>query len=100
MALDGYLVPKKRKARTICDVCQRNIYECAWMREGKPVEGWTAKRTYIKSNTGHTRSYCVTACPLYIAPSAERLAEQARQDREDAEARRKEQDRRRSRLFF
>lgn len=70
------------------------------MHKDKPVPGWTAKETYIGRNAGCPESYCVTACPLYVAPSEERLAEQMRQDREDAEEHRREQDRRRGRLFF
>lgn len=92
--------PKLVKKIHLCGDCQQNIALCPWLHEGKPVESWTAKRTYIKKNVGHTAGYCVTACPLYIPLSAERLEEQARQEREDAEELRKEQDRRRNRTFF
>lgn len=102
MALEDYLVPQTKKGPHLCNVCQYSIAACPWMHEGKPVPGWTVYRTYIKgSNKGNGySSFCVTACPLYIAPSEERMAEQERQDREEAEDRRKEQDRRRGRLFF
>lgn len=73
--------PKLAKKIHLCGDCQQNIALCPWLHEGKPVESWTAKRTYIKKNVGHTAGYCVTACPLYIPPSAERLALQEEQDR-------------------
>lgn len=39
---------------------------CAWDRELKPVEGWTATPTRLRMLTGQfVRSYIVTACPCY-----------------------------------
>lgn len=32
----------------ICWDCGRNIAECPWLHEGKPVEGWTAKKVIRK----------------------------------------------------
>lgn len=40
----------------ICETC--DVYNCAWMKKMKPVDGWTAKPT---KNGG----YAIKACPLY-----------------------------------
>lgn len=88
MALEDYLTPIKFSGPHLCGICQRNIADCPWMHSGKPVPGWTARKTVITWNAPHKNSYHVTACPLYIAPSEERLEEQVRQEREEAEERR------------
>lgn len=61
----------------ICWDCGRNIAECPWLHEGKPVEGWTAKKVTRKFGLyepGPGRrlkweeTYAITACPLYEKP--------------------------------
>lgn len=39
---------------------------CCWAEEGKPVRGWTAKKTmFHKSKCSPYESYCVISCPLF-----------------------------------
>lgn len=46
--LEQYLVPIRRYSANPCMDCCCPISKCPWLREGKPVPGWTAKkRTFI-----------------------------------------------------
>ena len=48
MSLEQYLKPVTGQRANICWDCGRNIAECPWLHEGKPVEGWTAKKVTRK----------------------------------------------------
>lgn len=51
---------------TLCWNCKRFVKDCQWIRNLKPIPGWTAKKTEILSSKGKTLpSYHVTECPLY-----------------------------------
>lgn len=41
--------------------------KCPWAGKGKPVKGWKAKKTKIKSASSNwvTKSYIVIKCPLF-----------------------------------
>lgn len=46
--LEQYLVPIRRYSANPCMDCCCPISKCPWLREGKPVPGWTAKkRTFV-----------------------------------------------------
>lgn len=40
--LEQYLVPIRRYSANPCMDCCLPISKCPWLREGKPVPGWTA----------------------------------------------------------
>ncbi len=42
--LEQYLVPIRRYSANPCMDCCCPINQCPWLREEKPVPGWTAKR--------------------------------------------------------
>lgn len=46
--LEQYLVPIRRYSANPCMDCCCPISQCPWLREEKPVPGWTAKkRTFV-----------------------------------------------------
>lgn len=55
-----------------CFVCQRNIAECSWLHENKPVPGWDAvlvvKKAYKKTKKYEYATWAIKDCPLYISP--------------------------------
>lgn len=38
---------------------------CSWSREGKPVNGWTAEKSYLPSNNIHANTYKIISCSQY-----------------------------------
>lgn len=77
MSLEQYLKPVTGQRANICWDCGRNIAECPWLHEGKPVEGWTARKVTRKFGAYEPgpgrrlkwqQTYSVTACPLYEKP--------------------------------
>lgn len=67
-----YYRRKERAADTyyskdqLCWTCKNCFGGCAWSREFKPVNGWTAEKTYIPSNEEYAESYHIIKCPEYI----------------------------------
>lgn len=58
---------------TLCWSCKNACGKCAWSRNLEPVEGWTALRHDVKTQTGRAgflipkleESYIVIRCPEY-----------------------------------
>lgn len=50
--------------KSICNGCARAVCFCSWFAENKPVDGWTAEKTYDAD--GNFYSYCVKKCPLFM----------------------------------
>lgn len=51
----------------LCWKCQRACGGCPWSRELKPVKGWKAKLTTIRSNgIKEYNSYRIIECPLFV----------------------------------
>ena len=67
-----YYRKKKRDINTYyrkdtkCWHCKNCYGGCSWSREFKPVNGWTAKKTFIPSNNEYAESYKVIECPEFI----------------------------------
>jgi len=66
---------KRRKEYTVnyesnlyqpCWTCQNACGGCSWSRSFKPVEGWTAEKTFLQSNGEYAESYKIIKCPEYI----------------------------------
>ena len=59
----------KLKRQTLCWNCKR--LDCSWMKDLKPVKGWTAEKSSISSFTSRKKreikSYFVIDCPLFEA---------------------------------
>lgn len=55
-----------------CPMCQRNIADCPWLHEHKPVPGWDAvllvKQAYMKREKYEYMTWAIKRCPLYIPP--------------------------------
>lgn len=51
----------------MCWRCGNACGKCSWSREGKPVEGWKARKTTIK-NRGKVEfhSYNIIFCPEFV----------------------------------
>ncbi len=68
--LEQYLVPIRRYSANPCMDCCCPISKCPWLREGKPVPGWTAKkRTFIVGRDQYgvkhwVTTYAIERCPL------------------------------------
>ena len=68
--LEQYLVPIRRYSANPCMDCCLPISKCPWLREGKPVPGWTAKkRTFVvgrcQGGVKHwVTTYAIERCPL------------------------------------
>ena len=65
---------KEKDSRQPCWHCAKYIDGCSWSREGKPVDGWDAVRTYAhqqvclngeKMNIKLPFSYMIKHCPEY-----------------------------------
>lgn len=54
---------KKNIAETICWDCKR--LDCAWMKNLKPVPGWTAERHIKEFGGKELAAYCVKECPEF-----------------------------------
>lgn len=68
--LQGGEYDSKAKKETLCWKCAKATKDvCAWMRDGKPVEGWDATKMEVASRSGGrdytVRSYCVKKCPEF-----------------------------------
>lgn len=67
------LFSKERKYQrgqndTLCWECKKSTggFDCPWVKNFTPVEGWDAKATEIRyRNTKRFNSYKVIKCPLY-----------------------------------
>ena len=56
------------KPQTLCWDCRKAIGMCSWSDhwEHRPVDGWTAVRNDMKSNSGEdTESWIVFSCPEF-----------------------------------
>lgn len=60
----------------LCTTCARAYALCSWSISFKPVEGWTANKTYDVD--GNFYSYEVKGCPLY-EKDADTYAERKKQ---------------------
>lgn len=67
---------RKEEYGNPCMVCQRNIAECPWLHEDRPVKGWDAKlvskKGYYGSHVYFYTTWEIKECPLYIEPKKER----------------------------
>lgn len=51
---------------TLCWSCARFVHNCQWIRDLKPIPGWTAKKKKILSGKGkYLPTYHVEKYPLY-----------------------------------
>lgn len=50
---------------TLCWSCKKCYGGCSWSKSFKPVEGWEADRTKVKSKESDYSSYHVKSCPQY-----------------------------------
>lgn len=59
----------KYNANSLCWSCKRATGFCSWSRDFKPVQGWEAEPTLVKSQQGAknsvVESYNVKKCPLF-----------------------------------
>lgn len=56
-----------KDTQTLCWDCRNAVNGCNWSMEGKPVDGWTAEATTLKTKSGQTaNSYCVIKCPEFV----------------------------------
>ena len=55
--------------QSLCWDCKKAIGECSWSEEFKPVKGWDATPTVIKSSAHNidpfVDSFIVHSCPLF-----------------------------------
>lgn len=49
---------------SLCQWCKN--YKCAWIKDGKPVKGWEAKKTVIHESEKEVESYKVVKCPEFL----------------------------------
>lgn len=62
---------KREEKMTKCWFCKRASGKCSWSAFGKPVRGWTAKKTRIAAigsaanENGYIESYRVIECPKF-----------------------------------
>ena len=54
-----------RKTQPCWNCTRCNDAACIWIREGKPIDGWTAEKTYIEGNGSYSNSYKIIYCPNY-----------------------------------
>ena len=54
---------KKNIAETLCWDCKR--LDCVWMKNLKPVPGWTAERHIKEFGGKELATYCVKECPEF-----------------------------------
>ena len=54
---------KKNISETLCWDCKR--LDCTWMKNLKPVPGWTAERHIKEFNGEELSTYCVKECPEF-----------------------------------
>ena len=73
MPLSDYLVPidPGHEHRIVgcnpCDVCSRNIADCPWLHQDKPVPGWEAERSLLPNHVP-VWTWHILRCPLYLPP--------------------------------
>ena len=54
------------KPFTLCwDCAHATDDQCAWVRDGEAVEGWTATPTRLKWGGDYSKSYIVRTCPMF-----------------------------------
>lgn len=54
------------KPFTLCwDCAHATDDQCAWVRDGEAVEGWTATPTKLKWGGDYSKSYIVRTCPMF-----------------------------------
>lgn len=54
------------KPFTLCwDCAHATDDQCAWVKDGEAVEGWTATPTRLKWGGDYSKSYIVRACPMF-----------------------------------
>lgn len=57
---------RTQKPFTLCwDCAHATDDSCAWVRDGEPVEGWTARETKLLWARAYSSSYHVAACPQF-----------------------------------
>ncbi len=72
------------RTETLCWDCQRAFgnEQCSWARGTQPVQGWEAIDTRLRSvSNGTSRSYRVSACPLFLADEPRPAAKKQRRPR-------------------
>lgn len=73
------------KSETICWSCAKAGGDCSWSLNYKPVEGWQAVRSDVKTGVDdYVESYIVLTCPQY-------KKERRKKDEKEEEADRCEQ---------
>jgi len=57
---------RTQKPFTLCwDCAHATDDSCAWVRDGEPVDGWTARETKLLWARAYSSSYHVNACPKF-----------------------------------
>ena len=50
---------------TLCWDCKNATGSCSWSEDLKPIKGWKATPTLIKSHNGDYPSYIIFECPEF-----------------------------------
>lgn len=54
------------KDEQLCWLCKKATGQCSWSKDLTPVEGWIAKKTFVKdSSNGGFQSYKIISCPQF-----------------------------------
>ena len=57
----------RNKKPTLCWTCKRYYKKCSWSKKFRPVVGWKAIPTKLKTEPNvYIGSYLVIECPKYI----------------------------------
>lgn len=56
------------RSMQLCWGCAKACGGCSWSRDFKPVKGWTARETVLKtqSTIQEIKSYSISACPEFV----------------------------------
>ena len=59
----------KRTKTTLCWDCKNAVKGCSWSKDFIPVDGWKAKKTYLRPGEKRGKpieSYIVEKCPQFV----------------------------------
>ena len=65
---------------TLCWRCSKAVKKCPWSKHFKPVPGWSAiptlvKSTYLDGSILTVKSFVVVKCPQFVADKSEHKVE-------------------------
>lgn len=57
-----------RRRQSICWDCQKAYGGCSWSKRFEPVEGWTAKKSYLSNGKKRkiTDTFAISDCPEFV----------------------------------